>query len=126
MEAIMTRRLGLVAACAATAGLLIATPSNAEQPKAKAPGAGRLAVAQLPCGSRKEMLDILTKSYGEREVAHGLANTGALAQLFVGPDGSWTIVATSPSGTSCLIGAGHSWERKPTQATTTGSYDEGI
>jgi len=83
------------------------------------------AMTQLPCGSRTEIIEILTTTYGEREVAHGLANTGALAQVFVGPDGTWTIVATSPNGVSCLIGAGHDWERTTTKAST-GGYEEGI
>ena len=103
--------------CAIAVGLL--TMASA------APGAGQLAVTQLPCGTRDEMIGILTKTYGEHEVAHGLANTGALAQVFVGPKGTWTIVATSPNGTSCLIGAGEDWERTITNANTN-SYDEGI
>jgi len=88
--------------------------------------AGALVAHHMPCGARAEMLEILTKNYGEREVAHGLANTGALAQVFVGPNGTWTIVATSPNGMSCLIGAGHAWERTTATKASAGDYDEGI
>jgi hypothetical protein len=103
----------------ATAAALLALPSTSI--------AGQLAVTQLPCGTKTEMLEILTKTYGEREVAHGIANTGALAQLFVGPKGTWTIVATSPDGKSCLIGAGQDWERTTAgQNVSTGGAEEGI
>jgi hypothetical protein len=103
----------------ASAAALLALPSTSL--------AGPLAVTQLPCGSKTEMLEILTKTYGEREVAHGIANTGALAQVFVGPKGTWTIVATSPNGMSCLIGAGQDWERATAgQNVSTGTYGDGI
>jgi hypothetical protein len=111
----MTRYSGLIRA--ATVGVLSVLPAAA--------GGAQLGVMQLPCGTRTEMVNILTENYGEKEVAHGLANTGALAELFVGPSGTWTIVATSPNGKSCLIGAGQAWERTTTKANAKG-YDEGI
>jgi hypothetical protein len=115
LEATMTRCTGLIGIV--TVGVLSLSPVAA--------GGAQLGVMQLPCGTRTEMLDILTQNYGEKEVAHGLANTGALAEVFVGPSGTWTIVATSPNGKSCLIGAGQAWERTTTKANAK-VYDEGI
>lgn len=53
---------------------------------------------------------MLKEQYGERAMAHGLAHTGAVAEIFTSPKGTWTIIATSPNGMSCMIGSGESWQ----------------
>jgi hypothetical protein len=95
----------------AAAGLMVALPVGlvvAEQET------GAQATAQpphgLPCASRTDVVRILRETFGERPVGHGLANSGAVAELFSGPNGTWTIVATSPNGISCMVGAGESWQ----------------
>jgi hypothetical protein len=71
------------------------------------PGSG---AHELPCAARAEVVKMLKDTFGERLVAHGLATSGAVAELFSSPSGSWTIVATSPNGVSCMVGAGESWK----------------
>ena len=65
---------------------------------------------QVPCGTRDQVVKVLKETYGERAMAHGIAHSGSLAEVFIGPSGSWTIIATSPNGISCMIGSGESWE----------------
>ena len=64
----------------------------------------------LVCGQRADIERMLKEQFGERAMAHGLAHTGAVAEIFTSPKGTWTIVATSPNGMSCLIGSGESWQ----------------
>jgi hypothetical protein len=113
MEVTMTQRVRSLGVL--VLGLAVAVPM--------APAIGQKLQGQLPCGKRKDLIEVLKKNYGERAVAHGLANSGAVAEVYVGPGGTWTIVATSPNGVSCLIGAGEAWEGNTVNAS---AYDEGI
>ena len=63
----------------------------------------------MPCGKRTDVVRILRETFGEGPIAQGLANTGAVAEVFINAEGHWTIVASSPNGLSCMIGAGQSW-----------------
>jgi hypothetical protein len=53
---------------------------------------------------------MLRDNFGEGPIGHGLANTGAVAEVFISANGTWTIVTTTPNGLSCLIGSGESWQ----------------
>jgi hypothetical protein len=72
----------------------------------------------MPCGKRTDVVKMLRESFGETQIAQGLANTGSVAEVFISSKGTWTIVATSPNGLSCLIGAGESWQAKIAQDGT--------
>ena len=65
---------------------------------------------QMACAARNEIVRTLREQFGEKPVAHGLADSGVLAEIFSGPQGTWTIVATTPNGVSCLIGSGQSFQ----------------
>jgi hypothetical protein len=64
----------------------------------------------MPCGKRTDVIRMLRQSFGEGPIGQGLANSGAVAEVFISPNGTWTIVVTSPNGMSCMIGAGQSWQ----------------
>jgi hypothetical protein len=69
------------------------------------------AATPLPCGSSKELVKQLDQRYREKLVSYGLsANKRDLLQVFVSEKGTFTIVASSPNGISCIIGAGDSFE----------------
>ena len=39
---------------------------------------------------------------------------GKLIQVFVSTEtGTWTIISTAPTGVSCIVAAGESWETLP-------------
>jgi hypothetical protein len=97
----------------AAAGLMVALPvgwasGEIPQPRDSAkpvPYAAR----PLPCGKRTDIVRVLREAFGETALAQGLAHTGAVAEVFTSPKGSWTIVATSPNGVACMVGSGESW-----------------
>jgi len=70
------------------------------------------------CSTRDEVLKRLSSEYSEAPVAMGIASNGGVVEFLSAPAGqSWTIILTLPSGLSCLIAAGESWESVPKIAT---------
>lgn len=68
------------------------------------------AVAQTSCGSRDQLVKVLSDQFKEQPVSIGLARPGQVMEVFASPSGSWSMVVTMPNGTSCLIAAGENWE----------------
>lgn len=69
--------------------------------------------AQMMCGERGKVADTLEQKYAETPVSIGLANNGAVIEVFAAPSGTWTIIMTQPTGQSCLIGSGENWTNMP-------------
>lgn len=69
-----------------------------------------------PCGDRDYVVSQLYKEADETLVAQGLRSMGFLVEVFVAPDGTWTLLETMPNGVTCIIAAGVSWHTvsKPT------------
>ena len=97
----------------AAAGLMVALPvgwASGEIPESETKGTPvPYAAQQVPCGKRADVVRVLREAFGETALAQGLAHTGAVAEVFTSPKGSWTIVATSPDGMACMVGSGESW-----------------
>ena len=68
------------------------------------------AAGQPICGPRQVLLDNLAKHHNEAPIAIGLAASGQVVEVLVGPAGSWSIVVNNPDGRSCLMGAGEGWQ----------------
>jgi hypothetical protein len=68
------------------------------------------AMQAMPCGKRTDVVKMLRDNFGESPIAHGLADSGAVAEIFISSKGTWTIVATAPDGTTCMVGSGQSWQ----------------
>ncbi|HWA41744.1 MAG TPA: hypothetical protein VHA10_00930 [Hypericibacter adhaerens] len=67
------------------------------------------------CGHRTDVIKELSERYKEAPVAVGLASNGSLLEVLSSNAGTtWTIIVTSPDGTSCLVAAGEDWQ--PTKA----------
>jgi hypothetical protein len=67
-------------------------------------------ILQKPCGKRDDVVRMLREQFGETPIAHGLSDSGAVAEVFTSSSGTWTIVATAPNGLTCMVGAGQSWQ----------------
>ena len=82
--------------------------------------AGKSAVAaDALCNQRAVVLKTLEKDYGEKPIAFGITENGAMVQLIASKDGkTWTLVIHNPKGVSCLMAAGETWKtrRAPQQA----------
>lgn len=64
-----------------------------------------------PCGPRQQVIDRLTKDFGESRRAIGLAGPSAVMELFASDDGgTWSITLTRPDGRTCLVAAGQGFE----------------
>jgi len=92
------RKYGLFAA-AAIVGLAVAPVS--------APAAG------LQCLEHERMTKLLGKKFQEKRRAFGLFNSAGMMELYVGAKGTWTVLLIRPSGISCILAAGHTWEDLP-------------
>jgi hypothetical protein len=76
--------------------------------------AGHGAVAQtMPpqCAPREAVLATLGTNYGEGRLAVGIAGQSNMMELFSNSQtGTWTLLATSPDGQTCLIASGSHFE----------------
>jgi hypothetical protein len=68
------------------------------------------AQAQQVCAERIGVLKQLDKAHNEAPQALGLTASGQVVELLTSDKGTWTIIVTAPTGMSCLIAAGESWE----------------
>lgn len=69
------------------------------------------AAAAPQCAPRAFVLDQLSGRYGEARQGAGLAENGALIEIFAAEGGSWSFTVTTPDGNMCLVASGQSWER---------------
>ena len=69
------------------------------------------AQASMICGSREALVAALTDHYDEKQESVGLSGNGLLMEFFTSTSGSWTILLSSPQGSSCIIATGDSWQR---------------
>lgn len=68
------------------------------------------ALAAGECGERQTMVETLAKKFEENPVALGVVNSGAVLEIFVSDSGTWTILATSTDGRSCVLSVGVGWD----------------
>jgi len=63
------------------------------------------------CAERQVVVDRLTEIYGESRQSMGLGANNAVVEMFASTDtGTWTITVTMPSGRTCIVAAGRSFE----------------
>ena len=72
------------------------------------------AAGQVLCGPQNKLTDLLKQRFGETRQAVGVSTDARrIVELFMAPDGSWTIVATDTRGRSCIVLAGEGWAHAP-------------
>ncbi len=63
------------------------------------------------CAPRNLVLERLANSYGETRQSIGLGSNNAVVEVFASQEtGSWTITVTLPTGVTCLVASGQSYE----------------
>ena len=67
----------------------------------------------VQCAKHNTLMGMLTKKYSENPIAMGTVNEDRFMQLFVSPQGSWTILITKTDGEACIVAAGQNWEKLP-------------
>src|SRR6516225_9177862 len=92
-------RLILISQTIATAVFaIIATMSFAVPAAASAPGA--------VCAERGDLVKSLRAQFNETQEDYVLASERKLIELFVSPQGTWTVLVTTPLGISCVTASG--------------------
>lgn len=67
---------------------------------------------QQSCGERAAVIETLASRYGESRQSIGLGAQGRVVEVFASLEtGTWTITVTLPSGLTCLVASGQSFER---------------
>lgn len=69
--------------------------------------------AQVACGDRAKMITHLGATFSEHPIAMGLTSSGAVIEVLTSPSGTWTFLVTDPSGLTCMVASGESWESLP-------------
>jgi hypothetical protein len=92
-----TRSLSLVAALAA-----ISLASSAG-----------FAEAAPQCSSHDKIVDALGNKFKETRRIMGVVNSTAVMEIFMSPQGTWTMVITDTSGISCITASGEEWQDVP-------------
>ncbi len=63
------------------------------------------------CAERDVVVERLSSKYGETRQSIGLGTNNTMVEVFASTQsGSWTIIATMPSGVSCIVAAGQAFE----------------
>lgn len=63
------------------------------------------------CGPRDDVAAALRGQYGERIMGQAIDVRGTYVTIWANlATGTWTITATRPDGTSCIVGAGENYE----------------
>ncbi len=74
-------------------------------------GVGIVSAQQPRCDQRDSQVSYLQRTYAERPVAVGVTADGSLIEVLATDSGSsWSILATSARGLSCLVVAGEAWK----------------
>ncbi len=69
-----------------------------------------LAQSSPLCGPKEEVLAGFAQKYKEIPKSNGVTHTGQLVQILVSETGDWSLLVTHPTGISCLLAIGTSWE----------------
>lgn len=80
------------------------------------------AAGQHVCAARSDIVKSLQQEYEETPNAMGMSDSGAVIEVLSARDGkTWTILMTTPDGTSCVVATGEMWERMPEQVAKAGN-----
>ena len=72
------------------------------------------AFGQAICAPRDKIVEKLTGKYGEISQGVGVTPSSGLIEVWSNPEtGTWSIIATSPTGLSCVITTGTNWLPNP-------------
>jgi hypothetical protein len=93
----MRKMLGL--ACALLFGTLSASVVQAQ--------------SQSQCGPHDAIIKVLNAKFQENQRAIGLINEKAMMEVYISPQGTWTMVVTNEAGMSCVLATGEGWDEMP-------------
>ena len=78
-------------------------------------GSAGVASAAAPCGSHDAVANSLTTKFKEARRIMGVVNAKAVMEIFMSPQGTWTVVVTDTKGMACIIATGQDWQEVPVE-----------
>jgi hypothetical protein len=72
-----------------------------------------IAEAAPQCGNHDKIVDVLGNKFKETRRVMGVVNAKAVMEIFMSPQGTWTILITDTSGISCITASGEEWQDVP-------------
>jgi hypothetical protein len=112
MSSIAAKMLGLC--LMAPAALFTAASAVAGQPGETQPNVQQSApaqTAQRTCLPHDGVGAKLRSQFGEKVLGRGVSNDGTLIEIFMAQkDGTFTVIKTTPEGTSCVVDFGEGWQ----------------
>lgn len=110
-EMTRTAKILHLAALTAAAAIFLATTTQAGAQTKNQPQAHTQAQAPRNCAPRASVVTRLAERYGETRQSVGIGSNNAMVEVFASEEtGSWTILVTMPTGVSCLVASGQSFE----------------
>ncbi len=96
----MKQKINVIFAGLATAGsMILSAPAFAQQ-------------SARNCAPRNTVIDRLAEGYGETRQSMGLGANNSVVETFASNEtGTWTITVTTPTGLTCLVASGQSFEK---------------
>jgi hypothetical protein len=73
------------------------------------------AAAALQCGKHDDVAKVLTAKFKETRRVMGVVNSTAVMEIFMSPQGTWTMLVTGTNGTSCITASGEEWQDVPVE-----------
>lgn len=74
-----------------------------------------VASAAAPCASHDAVAKTLTTKFKEARRIMGVVNSKAVMEIFMSPQGTWTVVVTDTRGMACIIATGQDWQEVPVE-----------
>lgn len=78
-------------------------------------GTAGVAQAAANCASHDAVAKALTTKFKEARRVMGVVNAKAVMEIFMSPQGTWTVVVTDTAGTTCIIATGQDWQEVPVE-----------
>jgi hypothetical protein len=69
--------------------------------------------AAMQCANHDNMAKALIGKFKETRRAMGVVNSTAVMEVFMSPQGTWTVVVTDIKGIACIAASGEEWQDVP-------------
>ena len=76
-----------------------------------------VASAAAPCGNHDALAKSLNTKFKEARRVMGVVNARSVMEIFMSPQGTWTVLVTDTTGTACIIASGQDWQEVPIEMT---------
>ena len=84
-----------------------------------------VAQAQMLCGDRDDVIEMLEEDYGQARVGMGLSSPTEIFEIWASTaTGTWSILKTVPNGITCILTKGDNWINTPPDDSTPIYYSQ--